>query len=148
MSSVTMCYAIKIINILACWSVTAIIQLWCGQCTYYTSVQCTYIVTWLLVKNKNLKVFYLTALFIERKFFQLLYIFLYTYCRLYNQLHALIIGPFDTPYEGGFFYFYIRCPPDYPIRPPRVRLMSTGGGRVRFNPNLYKNGKVCLSILG
>lgn len=64
------------------------------------------------------------------------------------QLHALLTGPFDTPYEGGFFYFLIRCPPDYPIRAPRVRLMTTGNGTVRFNPNLYKNGKVCLSILG
>jgi len=26
--------------------------------------------------------------------------------------------------------------------------MTTGGGRVRFNPNLYKDGKVCLSLLG
>src|SRR5437660_876991 len=26
--------------------------------------------------------------------------------------------------------------------------MTTGGGRVRFNPNLYADGKVCLSILG
>lgn len=64
------------------------------------------------------------------------------------QIHALITGPFDTPYEGGFYYFLIRCPPDYPIRPPRVKLMTTGGGQVRFNPNLYRNGKVCLSILG
>ncbi|XP_013790027.1 ubiquitin-conjugating enzyme E2 Z-like [Limulus polyphemus] len=65
-----------------------------------------------------------------------------------TKVHALITGPFDTPYEGGFFYFLIRCPPDYPIQPPRVKLMTTGEGRVRFNPNLYKNGKVCLSILG
>jgi ubiquitin-conjugating enzyme E2 Z len=65
-----------------------------------------------------------------------------------TTVHALITGPFDTPYEGGFFYFVIRCPPDYPIRAPRVKLMTTGEGRVRFNPNLYKNGKVCLSILG
>ncbi|ELU01875.1 hypothetical protein CAPTEDRAFT_169748 [Capitella teleta] len=63
-------------------------------------------------------------------------------------IHALITGPFDTPYEGGYFYFLIRCPPDYPIHAPRVRLMTTGEGRVRFNPNLYRNGKVCLSILG
>lgn len=27
-------------------------------------------------------------------------------------------------------------------------LKTTGGGKVRFNPNLYKNGKVCLSLLG
>ncbi|KAL3837370.1 hypothetical protein ACJMK2_022732 [Sinanodonta woodiana] len=65
-----------------------------------------------------------------------------------TKIHALITGPFDTPYEGGFFYFLIRCPPDYPIRPPRVKLLTTGSGRVRFNPNLYKNGKVCLSIIG
>eukprot|EP01094_Clydonella_sp_ATCC50884_P027405 TRINITY_DN7858_c0_g1_i1.p1 TRINITY_DN7858_c0_g1~~TRINITY_DN7858_c0_g1_i1.p1 ORF type:complete len:148 (+),score=43.74 TRINITY_DN7858_c0_g1_i1:279-722(+) len=26
--------------------------------------------------------------------------------------------------------------------------MNTGGGRVRFNPNLYNCGKVCLSLLG
>ena len=63
-------------------------------------------------------------------------------------IHALITGPFDTPYEGGFFYFVVRCPYDYPNSPPLVKLMSTGGGRVRFNPNLYQNGKVCLSILG
>ncbi|XP_031568981.1 ubiquitin-conjugating enzyme E2 Z-like [Actinia tenebrosa] len=65
-----------------------------------------------------------------------------------TKIHALITGPFDTPYEGGFYYFLIRCPPDYPIRPPRVKLMTTGGGQVRFNPNLYRNGKVCLSIIG
>lgn len=63
-------------------------------------------------------------------------------------IHALISGPFETPYEGGFFYFILRCPPDYPFSPPRVRLMTTGRGTVRFNPNLYQNGKVCLSILG
>ncbi|CAF3952491.1 unnamed protein product [Rotaria sordida] len=65
-----------------------------------------------------------------------------------TKIHALVVGPFDTPYEGGFFYFIIRCPPDYPIRAPRCRLMTTGNNTVRFNPNLYRNGKVCLSILG
>jgi len=65
-----------------------------------------------------------------------------------TKIHALIVGPFDTPYEGGFFYFLIRCPPDYPIRAPRCRLLTTGNNTVRFNPNLYRNGKVCLSILG
>uniref|UniRef100_A0A1B6DKG1 Ubiquitin-conjugating enzyme E2 Z n=1 Tax=Clastoptera arizonana TaxID=38151 RepID=A0A1B6DKG1_9HEMI len=63
-------------------------------------------------------------------------------------VHALITGIFDTPYEGGFFYFVLKFPPDYPILPPKVKLMTTGGGTVRFNPNLYKCGKVCLSILG
>ncbi|GLV43759.1 Parkin Interacting Substrate [Carabus blaptoides fortunei] len=63
-------------------------------------------------------------------------------------IHAIIVGPMETPYEGGFFYFILRCPSNYPIEPPRVKLMTTDAGRVRFNPNLYKNGKICLSILG
>uniref|UniRef100_A0A1B6KD60 Ubiquitin-conjugating enzyme E2 Z n=1 Tax=Graphocephala atropunctata TaxID=36148 RepID=A0A1B6KD60_9HEMI len=63
-------------------------------------------------------------------------------------VHALITGAYNTPYEGGFFYFVLRFPPEYPIRPPKVKFMTTGGSKVRFNPNLYKNGKVCLSILG
>lgn len=66
----------------------------------------------------------------------------------FMTVHALIIGPYDTPYEGGFFYFILKCPADYPIQPPRVRFMTTHCGTVRFNPNLYKTGKVCLSILG
>ncbi|XP_041826857.1 ubiquitin-conjugating enzyme E2 Z [Melanotaenia boesemani] len=65
-----------------------------------------------------------------------------------TKIHALITGPFDTPYEGGFFLFLFRCPPDYPIHPPRVKLITTGYNTVRFNPNFYRNGKVCLSILG
>ncbi|XP_071942864.1 ubiquitin-conjugating enzyme E2 Z-like [Antedon mediterranea] len=65
-----------------------------------------------------------------------------------TKVHALITGPFDTPYEGGFFHFFIRFPPNYPIHPPRVKLLTTGGGQVRFNPNLYKSGKVCLSTIG
>jgi len=65
-----------------------------------------------------------------------------------TKVHALVVGPCGTPYEGGFFYFLISFTPDYPIKPPKVRLMTTGGGRVRFNPNLYANGMVCLSILG
>lgn len=64
------------------------------------------------------------------------------------RMHALVTGPQGTPYENGFFYFILACPVDYPMSPPRVKLMTTGGGSVRFNPNLYANGKVCLSILG
>ena len=32
--------------------------------------------------------------------------------------------------------------------PPILELLTTGGGGVRFNPNLYADGKVCLSLLG
>jgi ubiquitin-conjugating enzyme E2 Z len=65
-----------------------------------------------------------------------------------SLVHALMVGTCGTPYEGGFFYFVVRFPPTYPIDAPKVRLMTTGAGTVRFNPNLYSNGKVCLSTLG
>ena len=65
-----------------------------------------------------------------------------------NICHALIIGPPDTPYELGMLRFLLEFPNEYPFEPPRVTLLTTDGGRVRFNPNLYSCGKVCLSILG
>lgn len=36
----------------------------------------------------------------------------------------------------------------YPSVPPKINLETTGGKKVRFNPNLYSCGKVCLSLLG
>lgn len=60
---------------------------------------------------------------------------------------VLIIGPPETPYEHGFYFFEIKYPNTYPWDAPNVKFM-TGDKRVRLNPNLYVNGKVCLSILG
>lgn len=59
---------------------------------------------------------------------------------------ALIIGPKDTPYEDGFYLFEFAFPPNYPHSPPTVTY-HTNDGLTRFNPNLYRNGKVCISIL-
>jgi ubiquitin-conjugating enzyme E2 Z len=60
---------------------------------------------------------------------------------------ALIRGPPDTPYEGCLLVFSIKFPSDYPFSPPKV-LFLTSDGKTRFHPNLYVDGKVCLSILG
>ena len=59
---------------------------------------------------------------------------------------AMIVGPEDTPYFGGFYFFKFQFPTDYPYSPPIVTC-HTNDGRVRFNPNLYTNGKVCISVL-
>jgi ubiquitin-conjugating enzyme E2 Z len=60
--------------------------------------------------------------------------------------YALIIGPLDTPYFGGNYFFEISYPTDYPHSPPKVKY-CTNGEKVRFNPNLYTCGKVCVSLL-
>ncbi|CAD7931243.1 unnamed protein product [Amoebophrya sp. A25] len=64
-----------------------------------------------------------------------------------QSLRAMIIGPKDTPYEDGFFFFDVKIPSQYPFVPPSVTFRTTDH-RVRFHPNLYIEGKVCLSILG
>jgi len=52
-----------------------------------------------------------------------------------------------SPYDGGCFLFDLYVPPTYPRTPPKVTLATTGGGTVRFNPNLYLDGYVCLTVL-
>ena len=61
--------------------------------------------------------------------------------------YALIIGPKNTPYFGGYYFFEVIFPTNYPDSSPKIKLLTIDG-KVRFNPNLYECGKVCLSILG
>ncbi|CAI9776193.1 unnamed protein product [Fraxinus pennsylvanica] len=61
-----------------------------------------------------------------------------------NLLRAVIIGAEGTPYHNGLFFFDICLPYDYPRQPPKVYYHAHG---IRLNPNLYPNGKVCLSLL-
>lgn len=63
-------------------------------------------------------------------------------------LKFMITGPKNTPYENGLYEFHAYYPKEYPDTEPKVNFMTTGGNKVRFNPNLYDSGKVCLSLLG
>ncbi|KAL6724187.1 hypothetical protein Aduo_019097 [Ancylostoma duodenale] len=63
-------------------------------------------------------------------------------------IKVLISGPDDTPYANGLFEFDVFFPTSYPYVPPKCAFLTTGAGNVRFNPNLYNDGKICLSILG
>jgi ubiquitin-conjugating enzyme E2 Z len=60
---------------------------------------------------------------------------------------AMIRGPASTPYADALLFFSVEFPTDYPFSPPKV-LFLTSDGETRFHPNLYVQGKVCLSILG
>lgn len=60
--------------------------------------------------------------------------------------YAMIIGPEDTLYRHGFYFFKFIFPFNYPHRPPKVKFM-TSDGVTRFHPNLYTEGHICLSIL-
>lgn len=46
----------------------------------------------------------------------------------------LIIGPVDTLYEGGFFKATLHFSPDYPIKPPK---MKVSGRLPPLAPNLF-----------
>jgi len=63
-------------------------------------------------------------------------------------LKVLVSGPDDTPYQNGLFEFDVWFPQSYPHAPPKCFFLTTGAGTIRFNPNLYSDGKICLSILG
>lgn len=70
-----------------------------------------------------------------------------------DLLRCLIIGPADTPYAYAPFVVDFYLPPEFPSVPPQVFFhswlpISSIGTLGRVNPNLYEDGKVCLSLLG
>lgn len=64
------------------------------------------------------------------------------------RLQSLVVGPKDSVYHGGYFLFDIKLPQTYPIEPPVFTFISPKYSDIgRLHPNLYEDGKVCLSIL-
>jgi ubiquitin-protein ligase len=60
--------------------------------------------------------------------------------------YACIVGPSDTLYFGGYYFFVFKFPTNYPHSPPVVSFI-TNTGNIRFHPNFYANKKVCVSIV-
>ncbi|EIM92129.1 uncharacterized protein STEHIDRAFT_47908 [Stereum hirsutum FP-91666 SS1] len=65
-----------------------------------------------------------------------------------DLLRSLIIGPENTPYEDAPFVIDWMLDSNFPQSPPIAHFLSWTNGNGRVNPNLYEEGKVCLSILG
>lgn len=55
---------------------------------------------------------------------------------------ATIMGPPDSPYQGGVFFLTILFPTDYPFKPPKVGFTTK-----IYHPNINSNGSICLDIL-
>ncbi len=55
---------------------------------------------------------------------------------------ASILGPTETPYEGGIYKLSIRFPENYPFKPPKISFITK-----IYHPNINKSGGICLDIL-
>lgn len=68
-----------------------------------------------------------------------------------NEVYTMFVGQEKTPYHHGFYFIKFTYPADYPMSPPKAFYCTqgtiSGAGQIRFNPNLYTCGKVCLSML-
>uniref|UniRef100_A0A1A9X065 E2 ubiquitin-conjugating enzyme n=1 Tax=Glossina brevipalpis TaxID=37001 RepID=A0A1A9X065_9MUSC len=61
----------------------------------------------------------------------------------WTELRGQIVGPPDTPYEGGTFILEIKVPETYPFNPPKIRFVT----RI-WHPNISSaTGAICLDIL-
>ncbi|PVD29281.1 hypothetical protein C0Q70_11878 [Pomacea canaliculata] len=57
------------------------------------------------------------------------------------EWHFTLRGPEDSDFDGGIYHGRIVLPPDYPMKPPSIILLTPNG---RFETNK----KICLSISG
>ena len=75
-------------------------------------------------------------------------IYVRTYESRLDLLRCLIIGPAGTPYEYAPFLVDLHLGDKFPDEPPTAHFHSWTSGLGRINPNLYEEGKICLSLLG
>ena len=55
---------------------------------------------------------------------------------------ATILGPDDSPYQGGVFFLNIKFPSEYPFKPPKIAFTTK-----IYHPNINSAGGICLDIL-
>ncbi|KAH6621824.1 hypothetical protein C7974DRAFT_315354 [Boeremia exigua] len=75
-------------------------------------------------------------------------IFVRTWESRLDLIRVLIIGPSETPYEYAPFVIDFHLGSSYPQAPPEAFFHSWTDGNGPVNPNLYEDGKICLSLLG
>lgn len=75
-------------------------------------------------------------------------IFVRTWESRLDLIRVLMIGPNETPYEFAPFVIDFHLSSKYPQEPPEAYFHSWTNGNGPVNPNLYEDGKICLSLLG
>lgn len=60
-----------------------------------------------------------------------------------HKWKILMVGPPGTLYEGGIFPCTLSFPPEYPDKPPVFTFLTPNF----IHPNVFPDGKVCISIL-
>ena len=75
-------------------------------------------------------------------------VFVRTWESRLDLLRVLIVGPVDTPYEHAPFVLDMFFDEQYPESAPETFFYSWTERQGRINPNLYEDGKICLSLLG
>lgn len=60
----------------------------------------------------------------------------------FRYYKVTIRGPPDSPYENGIFEAEILLPPQYPMEPPKVLMITK-----IYHPNIDSLGRICLDIL-
>jgi ubiquitin-conjugating enzyme E2 J2 len=55
------------------------------------------------------------------------------------EWHYVITGPEDSPFRGGTYHGKLKFPPEYPMKPPSILMLTPNG---RFKPNT----RLCLSM--
>ena len=55
---------------------------------------------------------------------------------------ATLMGPEDSPFEGGVFLLSINFPKEYPFKPPKINFNTK-----IYHPNINSSGAICLDIL-
>ncbi|XP_047094764.1 ubiquitin-conjugating enzyme E2 36-like isoform X2 [Lolium rigidum] len=59
-----------------------------------------------------------------------------------RYFNVMVLGPAQSPYEGGVFKLELFLPEEYPMAAPKVRFLTK-----IYHPNIDKLGRICLDIL-